>query len=653
MDNLPHLMITSVLEEYSRGERGEMGLIRQELPGREMNADEVRKLIEDLRSDDENLRLKAANRFTRDNTGAAKEAIPVLKEIFWKDANPAVKFLARKALENLGENVSEVAAKEAQDIVPKHQRTGQFRLLPDGDILWKCAQEEIKPCIPLLLPLINSKDNSVLEQVGDALEKLGTVLSAAPLVEAFMKEQESDEWRREVEESIEGAEVVRELLNIAKIRHSGINPATAAAMGNLNCPEVKEAFIDMLRSSNPILRRNAVKTLAELNDPATITPMMAMLERTEDPKLMSRVMKTISKLAAANPSAQAEVLKILLKHFKKDAPERVLAAVVEAVGRIAHPGTVGFLKKCLRHPCARVRANAVEALTAIEISERELVEALTPLLEDENNRVVGNAVVALWNTSARTRALQVATAEVSHSDKWHRASIAYALGEIDTEESVELLFKLLKDDDEDVRRNAVEAVRKLTNPDAVARLVEFVNDDDDRVKLYAIEQIGKARLESYNDILLLVLETTENPEIIASTLLALGRMKLEENIPTISYYLNDTDPRVRANAIEALVEINDAKVTTLIQMNLNDANSRVQANAIIGLWRFGELHTAGRLQAMLRHPSDDFKASGAYALGEVSGSVRLEQNLIRYPLLVAALRQHPKYTYFKEILRGL
>ena len=619
-----------------------------------MEQSELDKLIEQLRSEDEGLRLKAANVLSKEKLGpVTKQAVPVLKEIFWKDPNPAVKFLAKKALGNLGQNVNEVQSSGGQAVVPKAQKTGMFKLIPDGQILWKCAQEELRDCLPLLKRLIWAKEEKVLDQVADALENIGTVLSAAPLIEAFQQEQSLPQWQEESEGNVSASyEDVKELINIAKIRHSGINPATAAAMGNLNCPEVKEAFIDMLRSRNPVLQKNAVKTLAELNDPSTVKPMLNLL-RGDNEQLERKVIKTLGKIAAVNPEVQEQVLRVLLEHFRPSEAEFTLYAIVEAVGRIANPKTLNFTKTCLKHPLPRLRANAVEALAMFDIPDDELVIALAPMLRDKNNRVVGNAIVALWGTREQDSVRKAIDAMIQHANKWHRAAAAFALGEINTEESANILVKLLRDPDEDVRNNAAKAVRKLTSPEAVSRLVEFINDDNLEVRLYSIEQIGKARLEAYNDILLLILDTDQNPHVIASTILALGRMKLVENIPTIGYYLNHDDARVRANAIEALVFINDPKVMSLLSLSLNDSDSRVRANVIIALWKFGELKVASQVQNMLESSNSDFQSSGAYALGDMAISTRKEQNLINFPLLVAALRQHPKYARLKQLLETI
>ena len=57
-----------------------------------------------------------------------------------------------------------------------------------------------------------------------------------------------------------------------------------------------------------------------------------------------------------------------------------------------------------------------------------------------------------------------------------------------------------------------------------------------------------------------------------------------------------------------------------------------------------------KLQAMFDSTSAGQHASAAYALGEIAVTTRKEQRLINYPLLVASLRQHPKYARLKQLL---
>ncbi len=49
----------------------------------------------------------------------------------------------------------------------------------------------------------------------------------------------------------------------------------------------------------------------------------------------------------------------------------------------------------------------------------------------------------------------------------------------------------MNDDDDSVRRRAVEALEKIGNPEAVAALIQALNDDDYWVRRRAVEALGK------------------------------------------------------------------------------------------------------------------------------------------------------------------
>lgn len=619
-----------------------------------MDAQQIEDIIQLLRDPDESSRLKGANLLTKADPSRCGAAIPVLKELFWSDPNPAVKFLAKRALVQLGENIEAIQSQRASALSSLTEEaedgTGP---LHDHEILWRCAQEELRTCMPELIKLIEAPEERVRFQTSDALEKLGTVLSAAPLLEAFEREQTRPAWR----ESSTGrtsvsADDISDLIHIAKLKRSGINPAIAAKMGNLNCPEVLEAFLDMLRSGNVVLQNNAVRILADLSNPHTIEPMLRLLG-SEDAILERKVIKTLSKIAADSKTHQVQVIRSILSHFKPTESEFKLYSIVEAIGRIHHPKTLPFIEKCLKHKLPRVRANAVEALCRFELPKEELVRLAAPLLHDENNRVVANCVAALWGTSVQPKIKETVDRCVESPEKWHRASIAFALGETNVGEAVPYIIRLMKDSDGDVRRNAIKALKKMDSREAIGRLVEFVHDDDYEVRVHVVEQIGRSQIDAYNDVLhLLMIDAEQAPRLLATVILSLGHMGLAENIPTISYYLNDRDDRIRANAVEALQLINDPKVMSLIQLSLSDNDSRVRSNAAKALWFFGELRAVDTVRTMMQGGQLDYQASGAYAMGEMARAVREKSTLIQYPLLIEGLRRHPRYHEFERILGG-
>ncbi|MBI2944668.1 MAG: HEAT repeat domain-containing protein [Candidatus Wallbacteria bacterium] len=608
-----------------------------------MTPEQIDEVVRQLRDSNESTRLKAANLLTKPQGPEARAAVAALRDMFLADPNPAARFLAKRALTNLGENVDQLAS-EGKGAAGPAADAGDGEPGPrDAGLLWRVAADLLRPLIPSLFRLLESNDERVLDQVSEAVERLGTVLCAAPLLEAFERETTRALAVEGSEGTLASYDDVKGLLHIAKLKHSGINPATAAAMGNLRCPEVLEALIDMLRSDNVALRNNAVRILSELSDPNTIEPLLRLLG-SDNPRLEAKVIKTVSKIVRESQENKELVVRAVMGHFRPTESEFKLYSIVEALGRIAHPGTLPFLMECLRHQLPRVRANAIEAIARIGVPEDDLIRLVSPLLMDENNRVLANSVAALWPTKARDRARAVMDMCLAATDKWYRASIAFTLGQIDSPDSVGPLVDLMKDADSDVRRNAVNALGRLKAKAAIAKLVEHVNDDDIEVRIKVIEQIGKSGIVAYNDVLhLMMIDAESFPRLLATIVLALGRMRLVENIPTISYYLNDKDERIRANAVEALEAINDQKVMKLLDLAISDNHPRVRANAIKALWRFGELGTIQVVRKMIEAPMADQQASGAYALGDMASAARDRATMADYPLLVAALRRAPRY----------
>jgi|SRR5579883_3552 len=78
----------------------------------------------------------------------------------------------------------------------------------------------------------------------------------------------------------------------------------------------------------------------------------------------------------------------------------------------------------------------------------------------------------------------------------------------------------------------------------------------------------------------------------------------------------DRDPRVLANAVEALWAIPGDEARPLLAAAAKVQNNRVQANALIGLYRAGDLGVISNLLKMAEHPDPVFRLSAFWAIGE-------------------------------------
>ncbi len=112
------------------------------------------------------------------------------------------------------------------------------------------------------------------------------------------------------------------------------------------------------------------------------------------------------------------------------------------------------------NPQIRIRAESVETIESVFKDSKLAPEMLKPFLNDPNNRVRANAAKAIYPYSPK---LSIDTLQqmIKSTDKWMRLSAAWALGEIGTSETGEMLQLLLDDPDEAVKNTVRQSVQKI------------------------------------------------------------------------------------------------------------------------------------------------------------------------------------------------
>ncbi len=134
------------------------------------------------------------------------------------------------------------------------------------------------------------------------------------------------------------------------------------------------------------------------------------------------------------------------------------------IGRASR--SVKWVQNRLSDADPRTRANAVEALWGIDTAEAR--DLLRSAAADNNNRVAGNALFALYrmgDTWANAELLKMATAEAP----LFRASAAWAMGETGDPCFLEALAHMMGDANALVRKRAFSALGRLKNAAARQR----------------------------------------------------------------------------------------------------------------------------------------------------------------------------------------
>lgn len=134
-----------------------------------------------------------------------------------------------------------------------------------------------------------------------------------------------------------------------------------------------------------------------------------------------------------------------------------------------------------------------------------------------------------------------------------------------------------------------------------------------------------------------------NPHIRSKAVLMIGRGN--RSATWVRQRLGNSDPRIRANAAEALWGVDTPEARELLQSLVHDPNNRVAGNALVGLYRLGEQSVIPEILALARHDSPVFRATAAWAMG-ATGDPRFTEAL-------AALLREPHGVIRKRAFAAL
>jgi len=107
-----------------------------------------------------------------------------------------------------------------------------------------------------------------------------------------------------------------------------------------------------------------------------------------------------------------------------------------------------------------------------------------------------------------------------------------------------------------------------------------------------------------------------DPYLRSKVVLLIGRSG--GSLKWIKKRLQESDTRVRANAIEAAWGIDTPEARELLGWAARDTNNRVAGNALLGLYRLGECSPLAELAKMASHDSTAFRRTAAWAMGETA-----------------------------------
>lgn len=180
-------------------------------------------------------------------------------------------------------------------------------------------------------------------------------------------------------------------------------------------------------------------------------------------------LSAIQKLA--EEQGEQDNVRVIVERLKLEKESKVIATALLALGRARGDISLkrSVLESFLTHTDDRIRANAVESLTAItQPRDRGF---MFRCLDDKYNRVVGNAIVALWETLNKKSTKALERLAIS-TDSQAQLTAVYCIGELSDWKLSEISEKLLKSKHDLVVSKMEETLEQLQDLPSFARVLK-------------------------------------------------------------------------------------------------------------------------------------------------------------------------------------
>lgn len=181
-------------------------------------------------------------------------------------------------------------------------------------------------------------------------------------------------------------------------------------------------------------------------------------------------------VSAAGELQWEEAAPILRERLEIEEHPFVLSKLTKVLGLLGGEEDLELLSPFLAHEDDRVRANTVEGIE--KLAGEAKFEVLTPLLDDPSPRVKTNVLLALQGLGAEAYAGLLGRMTRS-TLVGQRRSALYAVSFLPGSEAVELLARLMRDEELDIQHQAIGRMGRRGGFQAAEALVALVEEAED------------------------------------------------------------------------------------------------------------------------------------------------------------------------------
>ncbi|MCI0399625.1 MAG: HEAT repeat domain-containing protein [Chloroflexi bacterium] len=400
---------------------------------------------------------------------------------------------------------------------------------------------------------------------------------------------------------------------------------------------VHQLYSDLLNDSEPQVRQSAILGLKHLDGEDSDKFRQLALQCLSDNTTDVRAQVLPSLLRARDSTYQAPAEQALAEMLASEEP-RQRALAVHGLGKVGHAAAIHKLVEFLRDPEDAVR---LEVAIAIEtLSEKKLPEEVAPLVREQMAQ--------------------------SHQDPIERVrqAVLIVLGRIGSHESHKTLINALLDPSPRVRETAVEVLSNMGKA-VIPTVHPQLDSPDSQLRKMAVMILSGVNRREYGPLItsyvtgnlltvyrnygqlealslcakypsVSILQNTlreQSEQLTEEIFYLLTALHEPETLDLVSQSLRAEDPRIRANAAEALESLTTPQTATLITPLLEPG---IAPSRLIELsrevWDMHHPDARELLRDLLTNSQDIWlRTVATFALGEIGATTWAQKTTASLP----------------------
>ena len=410
-------------------------------------------------------------------------------------------------------------------------------------------------------------------------------------------------------------------------------------LGRLSDPRAQDALIGLLGTcADPKLLSMALGYIRFREHPEAADPVIELLQKNE--QAMRSVVDQALELAM--PTCVERVMP-----FLKDPDPWIRVQAASALARSHIEEAVDVLIAALKDPSPELRARAAQGLACARSAK--VVDPLLEMTRDPDGRVRQAAMASLaMKKDPRLFDLFSDLALHGESEAIRWAAVR-GLMEMRDPRAVPILMKVLKDEGPEAAQMIEEHLYYEGAPDAVPALIEALNDRSSLVRHAALRALSNTRDPRVIEVMKKLLKDEDQDVRQAAESYVFLRTMTPVSLQDVEGFggkyaraprpaqprtaqealklLRSPNPIARSMAVRMLGRTRDPKVAGPIIVVLKDPYLRIRDEAAVALGRINDPASARKIAAMLRPPGKNTISAaralqrmrrGLTALGPVS-----------------------------------